>query len=258
MSRRTSLLAAVLVVAACGGTSADSSTTSTSTSLSTTSTTVATTTTTEAPVEECEPTPLEGRGWIWEAGCTYTASSFLVPITFAGAEGWSSVGAAFEFAALKYDADADGGSDATLTIFAYDVESKPPDILDDVLVFDGVDAISERTAITLAGVPAITLDVDGAPLDSLPGTSSGCTEPVGTAFFYQTTESYTLLELPLKVGQGAFGIPACFRSRVWVLAVEGWSITAIGVTRDVEHFEELMPILQEFLENNVTFGDAGG
>lgn len=257
MGRWVWLVVFSLLTAACGGNGSAAPTSSASTSSSSTVATIATTTTTES-IEVCEPEAIEGRGRIWEAGCSYTASSFLVPITFAGVDGWTSLGGGNEWVALKHDANGDGDADVTLTVFAHNEDSAPDVILDEILSFDGVTAVSDETAMELAGASALTVDVVAEEKIPVQSDSDGCTQPSGTAFFFQTTPGYVLFQLPAGPGPGSFGIPACYQSRVWVFEVEGFTITAIGVTPTVETFDEYMPILEDFLANNVTFGETDG
>ncbi len=238
-----------LLVASCeaGGTTPSAPSTSTTPS-------VETTTTTEAPVDECQPEPIEGRGRAWDAGCTYTAESFLVPVTFTPmTDGWSSIGAETQYVAIRHDADLDGTSDATLTMVAHNVEAEPSEILDEIEALEGVEATSERAAIDIAGLPAVSFDVVGDPQ---PEPFRECSSPGGTALLSES--GHKLLDLPTRPGPSVIGIPACYTSRVWVFAVDGQTITAIGVADPDDRFEELMPILENFLDTSVTFGDDDG
>lgn len=248
-----------LIVAACGGSDTAGSTTATSMTSSTSTTTVATTTTTKPPAEVCEPTPLEGRPRVWAEGCVYTADSFAIPLTFTSPSGgWSSTGAAPRWIEIRHDADSDGTSDVTLTFIIFEPSSTPNEIVDTIVAIEGVDVELDRTAVTVGGNSGIVIDLLGEP-DPDPGfpERNPCSRPGGSARFFMGT-GYVLFTDPNLSTASAFGIPACWPTRVWVVDVGGVTITALGVVEDEDRFGELMPILEDFLESNVTFGDADG
>lgn len=251
----TWLMVVSLVVAACGSGDAVDSTTSTSTSSSTTTTTVATTTT-ETP-GACE-VPIGGRAQPFDEGCVYIAVDFAVPFTFTAAgPGWIATSAGDRWVELKYDADGDGSANASITFAALE-DSGPIAVLDTIEAFEEIELRSERGTSTVAGLQAVIVDVQGAPVDTASPTNDGCSQPSGTGFFVQGS-GYALLNLsrPLDAAD-TLGVPACHLTRVWAFSAERWTIAAIGVTRDDDDFELMVPVLQEFLDNNVTFGDADG
>ncbi len=258
MGRRILLLALVgVMMTACGSGDTVGSTTSTSTTSSTTATTVATTADTQ--VEACEPTPLEGRPRIWEEGCVYTANSFAVPVTFtAPGAGWTSHGAADRWVELRHDADRDGSFDVSLTLIAHEAESTTADVIDAIVLIDGVDLMNGPLATVIQSSQALTVDLLGRelPNSAADGQTEPCTRAAGTAFFF--TDGYGLFRDPDRVTNAFVGVPACFTTRAWIIDVSGTSITALGVAKDNDRFEELMPILEDFLEHSVMFGDDDG
>lgn len=257
MDRGISVLVALgLIIAACGGgETADSSSVTTSSS---TTTTVATTTTTEGGVEACVPTPLEGRPRAWEEGCIYSATEFVVPLTFEPhGPGWSSTGAASRWVSLRYDADSDSFFDMTLTLLAFEADLPPGEVIDALLAIEGVAAVSDRIETTVANYPAITIDVLGESEGNVIDDNV-CSRPYGSAQFFTGVPGYPLFRDPDMSGPSSFGVPACFSTRVWVIDSSSTSVTALVVVEDESLFEGLAEVAADLLDNHVAFGDSDG
>lgn len=189
-------------------------------------------------------------GLVWEQGAVYTADSFLVPVRFVpNREGWLSRGAGPRWASLWFDEDLDGVRDATLTLMAYRPRIDPEVLVSEILQTEGVRQLTPAVEQPLGTNTVIVVDVEGDP-EPQGGSVSECSQPPSAQF--TTGAGYELFD-----DQGSFGIPACYRSRIWIIEVADNALTIVGVAEDEDDFEDLMMWLEALLVNDVSFEIAG-
>lgn len=211
---------------------------------------VAGVTITAAPAADSPPPdPIEFDEFVeleWTPGLEYRTNSFLVPVAFVvDQEGWTSRGAGPRFAALWFDEDLDDEIDATLTLMAYRPAETPDDLVTDIVLTDGVRQLSPAVERFVGDHTAVVLDVEGEPDPQSAGLSE-CSVPA--AGRYSSVAGHQLF-----ADNGSFGIPACYRSRVWILQAGGSTLTLIGVATDDDEFDRLMEMLEGVLASSVTF-----
>lgn len=230
------LCALALVVAAC---------TQPETEVAGVSITAPTSTTLPAPVA------IEGlTGLTWDPGGTYTADSFLVPVRFTpDRDGWLSRGAAARWASMWFDDDLDGDSDATLTLMAHRPATDPDVLVSEILQIDGVRQMTPAVEQTLGSRTMIVVDVEGEP-DPQGGSVSECSVPASGQF--TTGAGYELFD-----DVTSFGVPACFRSRIWIVEVDGSALTLVGTVEDEDAFDDLIYWLEDLLVRGLSFGPSG-
>lgn len=207
--------------------------------------TAATSTTTPGPVAIESFT-----GLAWEPGVPYSADSFVVPVQFtANRDGWLSRGADRRWASLWFDEDLDGSTDATLTLMAHMPTTDPDVLVSEILQTEGVRQLTPAVEQTVGERKMIVVDVEGEP-EPQGGSVSECSRPASAQF--TTGAGYEFFE-----DGGSFGIPACYRSRVWIVEIDGSALTIVGVVEDEAEFDDLMMWLEALLESGMSFGTAG-
>lgn len=186
------------------------------------------------------PLEIPERAFVWEPG-TYTTNRFLVPLSFTvEVEGWRSSGAEDDWVMLAYVQPGATDRVATIVVLAYRPDNSVEAVLDAITSIDGVSAMSDPNSTVIGGFDALVVDVEGAP-----GTSrTGDCLLVASVRFSLDSPGYVLL----TEGINGFGIPACYRTRVWVVGVDGTTVTMIATTEDAEDFERLMAAAEQLLD----------
>lgn len=197
------------------------------------------------------PVAIDGiTGLVWEAGGTYTADSFVVPVSFTPDRGgWLSRGAASQWAAMWFDDDLDGASDATLTLMAYRPATDPEVLVSEILQIDGVRQLTPAVEQTIGTRTMIVVDVEGDP-EPQGGSVSECSLPASGQF--TTSAGYEFFD-----DVTSFGIPACYRSRVWIVEVDDNTLTLVGTVEDEDRFDDLVRWLEDLLVRGLSFGATG-
>lgn len=202
----------------------------------TTSTTVA-----AAPVEFDDFVELA-----WTPGTEYRTNSFLVPVSFVvDREGWISRGAGPQHAALWFDEDLDEEIDATLTVMAYRSADTPDELVTNIVLTEGVRQLGPAVERFIGERATVVVDVAGDPDPQSAGLSE-CSIPASAQF-------NSVAGHELFTAGGTFGIPACYRSRIWILQAGGATLTVVGVASDEDEFDRLMTMVEGLLETNITF-----
>ena len=228
------LLAFSLALAACG--------TSQEAQVAGVAITAATTTTTPAPVTIDAFVGLE-----WEPSVTYQAESFVVPLSFTvDREGWISRGADRRWTEVWFDEDMDGSADVTLTFLAHRPGLDPDSLVTEIMRTDGVRQLTPAVERTIGTTTMVVVDVEG-DVDPQGTGLAECSQPASAQF--TSIAGHELFE-----DGASFGIPACYRSRIWIFDVNGSTITAIGVVAEEDAFDELVVILEVLLERGTTAG----
>jgi hypothetical protein len=192
------------------------------------------------------PVEIPGRALVWEPG-TYITNSFLVPMTFTvEAAGWGSYGAEGEWVEVGFVEEGATTVAASLVIIAYRPTESIETVLGAITSIDGVSVLSDPANAVVAGFDAKIVDLEGTPDPTFIGGGRGreCSDPAGSGRFFVDGAGYQLF----SKGLSAYGIPACYLSRVWVVAVDGTTITMIGTTDDPNDFERLMAEVEHLLE----------
>lgn len=259
------LLALAVAAAACGtsaGLASDggASTASTRTASTTTTTPDITTSTTTSSGASAGPEPdacqtFRGTSLPLDAGDSFCEEGFVVPVRVeVEADGWLVRQSSTTTILLYRDLDGNGAKDVSIALIAFNADEDPDLIRDAIVSVDGVDRVSEPETIALAGVDTLRFDVEGHE-DGQADLVSPCTTYASPQIGFGAP-GYGLVRGP--TAQFEYGIAACFRSRVWVMDLGAISVTAVGVADPDDRFEELMPIVEDFLQSGVTFGATDG
>ena len=92
----------------------------------------------------------------------------------------------------------------------------------------------------------VVVDVEGE-IDPQGAGLAECSRPASAQF--TSIAGHELFE-----DGASFGIPACYRSRIWIFDVNGSSITAIGGVAEESEFDDLVQVLETLLERGTTAG----
>ena len=239
---------AVVLLAACGGQAAETTTAavaveqpSTTTSSSTT-TTVAETTTTEAGSVSLSA----GRTVVLEPGVDYASDGFLVPLAWrVEDDGWRWYGVGEDWAYLALVLDGDLA--AALALLGYRSWLPSGEVVEAIVGREEVTVVEGPTVATVAGVEAITVDVEGAPEQAqVNDERNGCTGGIGR--FFLDEPGYARVVESRSTNPKEYGIASCKVSRVWVFETNGSSVTVIGGAVDPDRFDELMPLAERLLD----------
>lgn len=186
-------------------------------------------------------------GLAWEQGVPYVAESFVPPVTFTvNRDGWLSRGAGPLWASMWLDSDLDGDSDATLTLMSYQPTTDADVLVSEILQIEGVRQLTPAVEQTIGPFTMVVVDVEGEP-DPQGGSVSECSLPASAQF--TTGAGYELFS-----EDGFFGIPACYQSRIWIVEIDGHTLTLVGVAEDEDEFEMLMELLEEMVASGLVFG----
>lgn len=241
------------ILAACAGGTANTTLT-TSTVSTAPSTTALTTSTTELVVE---PVDICARGTVWDAGSTYAAPCFLVPLSFQPAEdGWRSVGVGVEWLEALWVDPATSEQSIRFGTLAFRPSDGPEEVMDSILALEGVTALTDPVATAIGGADAVTVDLETAPVD-LAGQENLCAKSVAYGINLPDARGSILLDITALTGGAnrTFGLGACLTFRVWVVEAEGNTITVLATTEDEARFDEMIDVVERLLETT-TFGGA--
>lgn len=237
-------------------TTATSSTvpTSTATVLTATSTVPETTTTVvPGPVDiSIDDEPLTKHDIEWEQGASYVALRFFTPVSFVSpTTGWMSRGAGERWVSLVWTSPEDGAV-VTLALLAFEQGSTRQEVADSISEIEGVDLVSDFTTVTMAGYDTISFDVFGQEKASALDDYK-CTTQLGR--WNWDSSGYPLVLFIDEAEDGwEYGLPACFRSRVWIVDSDPGPVTIVATPLDPERFEELVSRVEPLLES-VVIGD---
>jgi hypothetical protein len=210
----------------------------------TTSTTVLASTT--SLIGAATPIDICPRGLVWDPGTTYFADCFIFPIAFQTDEpGWRSFGGSVQV--VRAELWGEHGGLVGVQLLGYESTLSPENVLELILAIDGVETVTAPAVATIASWSGVTADVRTAP-DPQPARSDGstadCSSPrYALRWFFDAWPGYPLL----LAFPDEFGLGACYRFRVWVLDVDGVSITITAVVFDPDRFEERVGAAEELL-----------
>ena len=117
-------------------------------------------------------------------------------------------------------------------------------------------AQKRRSRDLAGGQEAAVIDFDTGEELGIDPEREECT-PGGLIEADQQQWIFQLVQVVIRSPR-QYGIPACKLSRVWTVNVDDTMVTIVAAVRDDDRFEELMPIVEGFLQNSVTLGDADG
>ena len=226
------------LVSACGGAEA---TTTTPTTTTTPATTTTTTTTPAGPIEIPDETVLT-----WDPG-SYVASGFWVPVTFdVQDEGWASQGARELWVYLTYVAPERGFFDLDMSILAHSPNAEITGVVSRIESDDEIDVTRPATETSVAGHPALVLDVVGVELP-IGGGYCGNNAP-GNSRFQDNANGLRLLTDSDSPYYGyAFGVTLCRAARIWVVDVDGTTITIVAATDRPDVFADRIPAAERLV-----------
>jgi hypothetical protein len=250
---RAAAILIVLGVTACGG---DDAVTTTTVMPTTASTSATTTTSTSSEVE------IPGTGILkLRPVTTYLASRFWVPVSLTVEEDavwWAQ--AAELWVHLEYHEGGGSTWDLDVSIVAHGSNRPIAAVVEGIaeLLAEGPGGPSadpgvilvEPSGTTIAGFDALVLDV------SVPGAVDPNSEAIWTGHsrFAAGTWGVKLLEAGNPSSQGGtsdrqwgFGVRLGRAARIWVVDVDGTTITLIAATRNQELFDEWIPVAEEML-----------
>lgn len=219
------------------------------------------TTTSAAPVPAVDPdqcTLIGARPVLLESAREYCTGSPVLPITIRVDSGrWLVRSGAESAIVATLDSDEDGSSDATIAFLSVQPEVEVGQLLDSMVGSEeGLVALTEPDRFSAGRHSGLTLTVEAEP-QPLPFEPEGCTSS-GTPNFAIDEPGYPVLNTGGFSPRTDYGFPSCFRSRLWILDVDGVTVTVIASANPDDRFEDVMPMVESFLMNNVMFGDADG
>ena len=245
-----------LVASACGG---DTEGTSTTAPPATTTSTAMTTTSRPTEVEIPETGILKLR-----PGTTYVASGFWEPVSFSVEEEgwWWSRGATELWVHIEYHEGGESPWDLDVSIVVQSPNSPIGAVVEEIVRLfagspDGTTSdpgrvMTEPSATAVGGFDAVVLDV-AAPRDA----NADPPIPFGLSGYSRFAEGlsgvmFLEAENPSSLGatsdrQWAFGVRQESAARIWVVDVDGSTITIIAATRNEEFFDELIPAAETLL-----------
>lgn len=256
---------AALAAASCAVDSASTDVTPTTENSTTSSTARATSSsvppsTTTSTTEQTGPVdisiddePLTTHDVDWDEGGSYVASRFFTPVVFDNPPpGWMSRGAGQRWVSLVWTSP-DTGHEVAVNILAYETGLVRSGVADAILAIEGVDLVEDRVGTTVAGHEAITFDVFGQEKDSSLADYQ-CTTQGGR--WNWDSSGYPLVLFTDETEEGwEYGIPACFRSRVWVIDSDAGPVTIVATPLDPDRFEELLSGVEPLLAT-MAFGTS--
>lgn len=249
MLRRSMTAIAVVAIlsAACAGEALEETTRSTMLSSPTTldATTTATTGVEEA-VDICN------RGKVWEPGTTYSADCFLVPVSFEPVDtGWRSQGVGVDRMLLTW-IENEGADEPTaqVGVVAYRPADSASEVVDVIVDFVDVEAVSERTQVAVGGHRAVVIDIQHG--------ESSRTQYEDPCFRIDAG-----LRLPGELpgerltpeGLTTVGLGPCQVFRVWAVSATRGTVTIVAAFSDTDRFDELMPVVERLLDT-MTFASS--
>ena len=230
-------MAVLLVVVACGGSDQGVTTASPATS-----------TTTSATALPAGPTEMPIAGLFKLKTETYSTSEFWTPLTVTPAtDGWWSRGVSELWLYLEYHEEGESVYDLDVAVLAHDPTSRPMALALSILGEDQVVTLSAPADTTVDGHPAVVFD---AFQPELAEPFAACPGPAvqGNSRFPDNLSGTVVLTAPDPAGRAwNFGIRTCRTARIWVIDVDGSTITIIASTTDAAIFDELMPIAEELI-----------
>jgi hypothetical protein len=182
----------------------------------------------------------------------YTTDRFVVPVTVTVDEpGWQSFDPRAEWVVLRWFEPGESTGSVVLMLGAYRPSESVDDLVESITGREGITPLDEPQDVTIGGLPGVVFDVfgekDPAWRNVGPGgdDTGGCT--IKPSPQLPALAGYELIPGPGGNIFEGFGIPACFRSRVWLVSVGGSTVTMIAVARDQERHEEMMAVVDGLL-----------
>lgn len=143
------------------------------------------------------------------------------------------------------------GADLALSFLAYQ-NGRLHEVAESILQIEGVDLISDPVEMNIAGMDAIAFDVFGQEKASSLEDFQ-CTTQLGR--WNWESSGYPLVAFTEETEDGwEYGIPACFRSRVWIVNSDRGPVTIVATPFDRDQYEELVSIVDPLLAT-VVIGD---
>jgi hypothetical protein len=234
-------------LAACGDTAAtESTTTSTTAATTTTATTTTTTSTTLAGPTELRASTIT----VLDPG-TYVAPGFWSSFTLTVDElGWQSLGSRDLWVYLQYVEPGRASVNLDLSLVAHSPNGTPEGVASRIADAPETEVTRPAEPTTLDGYDAVTLDV------LVPESDFGhCGDPSTTGNSrFEDGAGLSLLYDTNSPGLGYwFGVRLCREARIWVVDVDGSTITIIAATVRPEQFDDLIPVAERLLAG-VDFG----
>lgn len=210
-------------------------------------TTTTTTTPPAGPIDIC------GRGTVWEVGATYVARCFIIPLGFTPrTDGWTASGALLEWWTGFWAEPGTTGPALRYATLAFRPDEDPDDILESILTIDGVNPESDVGRSTTAGIDVRSVDVSTEPsLGSWSQAGQDClVTPQSAIDLYEgNAPGYPLVDFQRLGSPGKlFGLGACWKFRIWVVASDDTAATIIATVNDLNRFDDLIPMMDELVE----------
>ena len=211
-------------------------------------TTTSTTTTMLAPEIEVPATAYLDL----EPGTTYTASDFWAPFVLTVDDaGWRSAGSDDIWLHLQYLGGDTRGWDLDISIIAYQPSEPPETVTEDLLAVaarNGAEILRRPSPTTLAGADGTVFDLE-APVR--PPSEAGCGGPVlagHSRFSGSSTDVVGVMTAFNQIGcPMTFGVSTSATARIWVVDVDGSTITVIAAATNRDLFADLIPVAEKLL-----------
>lgn len=244
---RRALVLAALTLSACG----DGVVATTTTAAPASATTEAVTTTTAATAVQLHRTGVLAL----TAGVEYRADIFWVPVAVnPDREGWRADGASELWIYLAYVEPGRASFDLDLSIVAHAPNSNIATIAANIAANEQVELIGMDgpIAATVSGHEALRLDIE-IEESGIGGGYCG-NDSVGNSRFQNNETGLVLMEdLDTPIYGYYFGVRSCRGARIWVVDVEGATITIIAASERPEMLDGLLEIAEAFVAG-IEFG----
>ncbi|HSM01512.1 MAG TPA: hypothetical protein VK960_03585 [Acidimicrobiia bacterium] len=201
------------------------------------------------------PTPIPASTALaMEPHTRYHADGFWTPVDFLMEDdGWWSLGWDELWVHMEHRKAGRTLPDLDLSVIAQAPTAAPGNVIEAIAGREHIEVIREPRAVTLGGRVASQIDVSAAfPPQPFPQECPGnaLLGGGGTRFAAQGL-GVVLLTSPnpaLPPSVWAFGLAYCRTARIWVVDVDGSTITIIAAPTDPGDFDELIGLADAFVE----------
>jgi hypothetical protein len=190
-----------------------------------------------------------------EPGVAHEAGGFAVALKFTPEEAsWRSSLVTGDFLGVVYVDPEDAARRSAVVFVLFRSQDPLEEVAEAVTSIDGVEVAAGPVRGRAAGRSALVVDVEGAPKQLF---ARECSYPGGTPLIrYFAPSHYPVGYELISVGYDMVGIPACWPTRIWLVDVDGTTVTVLASTDSREHYQGLMETVERLLA--VTeFGGAG-
>ena len=242
-------LATALIMAACGQATPEPASTTTSDVVAPPTTKVETTTSSTDSPTTVAPAPVDicSVGKVWEAEASYTASCFLIPVTFTPSEpGWRSSGSAERWVSLRWVDPDEREWEVDVGIIAYQPNNDPREVIEAIDSLRGINVLADPEPINLVRVEGVTVDAEGEPANAF---SRGPCESGGGLIRFAGAGGGGGNTIVEGVGRAEIGVGFCVVARLWALDIDGLTVTVLAAATDPQRHDDAIAVIEALLKS---------